>query len=312
MQPWQAEQGPLNGGPWAGGGEPPVADQAAFGGGGLFMPLHAEGGEMGEDPGYVGGGRHAAMQGARGGAGRGLGSAGRGSRGRGRGRGGGGRGATGGPQELMSFLFYHKVTEVESVMSMLGVQTLGDLQELMPEDLEALAMTPLQRRRLLNAIEESKNGAFMPVEGPFVGDPSAEMSDQMSAMEQAAVQQHQLAPHPDAALAPEPAPPNRGWETAEVKAAREAAAQAAANKQGGADEEGLNWQQEMLQQQGGTVTAEEAVAGATSGQVMLSGDWICGKCGEHNFARRTRCWKCRARNTGNAGTLVASPACARF
>ena len=45
----------------------------------------------------------------------------------------------------------------------------------------------------------------------------------------------------------------------------------------------------MLQKQGGTVTAEEATAGATSGQVMLSGDWICGKCGNNNFAKRMFC-----------------------
>jgi hypothetical protein len=201
----------------------------------------------------------------------------------------------------MSFLSIRKVTEVQGVMAMLGVQTLGDLQELMPEDLEALAMTPLQRRRLLNAIEESKNGAFIPAEDPSVGELTAAVSGQMSSMEQAHVHQ------PEVDAAPEPAPASRGWETAEVKAAREAAAEAAANQQGGIDDEGLNWQQEMLQKQGGTVTAEEATAGATSGQVMLSGDWICGKCSEHNFARRTRCWKCRARNTGNAGTHATSP-----
>ncbi len=294
VQPWQGEHMAADpSSPWGGAGEP-IQDQSAFGGGGLFMPL----GEM-DGPGYSAQDEEA-MQGARGSGGRGRGSGGRGSRGRGRGR-GSGRGAMGTPQELMSFLSTRKVTEVEGVMSMLGVQTLSDLQELMPEDLEALAMTPLQRRRLLNAIEESKNGAFIPAE-----DPSGAVSGQMSAMEQAPEQQ------PEADASPEPAPASRGWETAEVKAAREAAAEAAANQQGGIDDEGLNWQQEMLQKQGGTVTAEEATAGATSGQVMLSGDWICGKCSEHNFARRTRCWKCRARNTGNAGTLVNSPACVRF
>jgi len=199
----------------------------------------------------------------------------------------------------MSFLSARKVTEVEGVIGMLGVQTLGDLQELMPEDLEALEITPLQRRRLLNAIEESKSGVTAPVDDPFVGESADGASEQMNAVEQQGSVQEPEAP-------PEPAPAKRGWETAEVKAAREAAAHAAANEKPGAgadDDEGLNWQQEMLQKQGGTVTAEEASAGATSGQVMLSGDWICGKCGEHNFARRTRCWKCRARNTGNAGAL---------
>ena len=112
-------------------------------------------------------------------------------------------------------------------------------------------------------------------------------------------------PKAGAGVAAEPVPAKRGWETAGVKAARIAAAEAAASAPKSEDDDGsLNWQQEMLQNKGGTVTAEEASAGATSGQVMLSGDWICGKCGEHNFARRTRCWKCRARNTGNAVTVV--------
>jgi DNA-nicking Smr family endonuclease len=77
----------------------------------------------------------------------------------------------------------------------------------------------------------------------------------------------------------------------------------------------MTWQQQQLQQRdgGGASSSGQASSQGSGGggsstalptnQQMLSGDWIC-KCGEHNFARRTRCWKCRGRNSGNAVTVV--------
>ena len=115
-------------------------------------------------------------------------------------------------------------------------------------------------------------------------------------------------------LEPEPAKPNRGWETPAVIKAREEAAEranAAANSAGGGGAAGgLNWQQQQQQQQqkdsghADDKPMSAAAMAAMSSSNMLCGDWIC-SCGEHNFAKRQRCWKCRGRKTNNV--ITAAP-----
>eukprot|EP01050_Picozoa_sp_SAG11_P008470 SAG11_NODE_749_length_7363_cov_12.270099_5_plen_669_part_01 len=275
-----------------------------------------------------------------------------------------------GREQLLDFLQQRAVSDADQLVGMLGVQNLDDLQVLMPEDLPK-SLTPVQRRRLLMAINEAKQstqrvdaplspggqqlssggatsqpqsplrmplqpapssapqpagGGVSPVRGPVaapvgrvmdaanfpaLGGPGGGAGKDFPALGggggglgiHAMVEQQQEPPQPV-----EPPRPNRGWEKgeiiqarAEAKAREEAQAQAATS--GGAGSGGLNWQQEHQKRE-----SEEAGGGDGGGTMpaanMLCGDWIC-SCGEHNFAKRQRCWKCRGRKTNNV--ITAAP-----
>ena len=265
--------------PWGGAAPAPGV---AFGGGGLFMPMGQEQGSNSVSDIQAGDGQDAD----------GSKPVGRG------GPGGGGQSV---PPEVMSYLAARKVTGVDSVIGMLGVTSLDDLRVLLPEDLEQLQMTPLQRRRLLNAIDDLKMGRAMGNIGG-AGRPSTAAAQHSLPPAPAPMPEPVVEPAPTSAPAPALAP-SRGWESKAVTEARLEAVIQVPNAHAS------TWQQQHLQQSGGTTQGDNSTNSTPtphqnpSSQVMLSGDWIC-KCGEHNFARRTRCWKCRGRNIGNAVTVV--------
>mmetsp|Transcript_113470 Transcript_113470/g.206441 ORF Transcript_113470/g.206441 Transcript_113470/m.206441 type:complete len:582 (-) Transcript_113470:261-2006(-) len=48
----------------------------------------------------------------------------------------------------------------------------------------------------------------------------------------------------------------------------------------------------------------KAIQGILQPMKMMPGDWICSKCGEHNFARNAQCRKCGAFNTGSSQSAI--------